>query len=163
MASWKKMAEAFGKAANRPGATSGGRDLVYNSKTWKDRPGDVNPRYDDTPEQRGMKEGWQKGRDEYYGARELADEKGLDRTNPKVLEDMADEISDANSDAALKANREKEWDDAFKQSTDKFKSQSSALTDEDTDAWRSELLRTIDVLRKRGFSDTDILNTIKGN
>ena len=163
MASWKKMAEAFGKAANRPGATSGGRDIVYNSKTWKDRPGDVNPRYDDTPEQRGMKEGWQKGRDEYYGARELADEKGLDRTDPKVLEDMADEISDANSDAALRANREKEWDDAFKQSSDKFKSQSSALTDEDTDVWRSELLRTIDVLRKRGFSDADILNTIKGN
>lgn len=163
MASWKKMAEAFGKAANRPGATSGGRDIVYNSKTWKDRPGDVNPRYDDTPEQRGMKEGWQKGRDEYYGARELADEKGLDRNDPKVLENMADEISDANSDAALKANREKEWDDAFKRSIDKFKSQSSALTDEDADVWRSELLRTIDVLRKRGFSDADILNTIKGN
>lgn len=166
MANWKKMAEAFGKAANRPGATSGGRDIVYNSKTWKDRPGDVNPRYDDTPEQRGMKEGWQKGRDEYYGARELADEKGLDRNDRKVLENMADEVSDKNTDDALVANRQKEWDDAFKSAKEHVKrgygdSYPEDMASEGADAFEKQLWDVIDGLKAQGRSVEDILGALK--
>ena len=101
--------------------------------------------------------------------RDVAYTKGRRDANSENLDDLGkplderqprfDERTEQRTDEALN----KEWDDAFKQSSDKFKSQSWALTDEDTDAWRSELLRTIDVLRRRGFSDADILNTIKGN
>ena len=166
MANWKKMAEAFGKAANRPGATPGGRDIVYNSNTWKHRSGDVQPRYGDTPAQRGMKEGWQQGRDEYYAARELADEKGLDRTDPKVLEDMADEVSDAETDARLRLNREKEWDDAFKAAKEHVKrgfgdSYPEDMAGEGADAFEKQLWDVIDGLKAQGRSVEDILGALK--
>lgn len=168
MGTWKKIAEAFGKAANRPGATPGGRDIVYNSKTWKDRPGDVQPRYDDTPEQRAMKEGWQQGRDEYYGARELADEKGLDRNDPKALEEMADEISDRESDARLEQNASDEWDEAFarrKQGVRDWygKDYPKDMAEEGAEAFEKQLWDLVDELKAKGVSAQDILNRIKGN
>lgn len=39
MAMWKKMAAAFGRAVKDPGATQKGRDLVFESKTVKNRTG----------------------------------------------------------------------------------------------------------------------------
>jgi hypothetical protein len=168
MGTWKKIAEAFGKAANRPGATPGGRDIVYNSNTWQHRPGDVQPRYDDTPAQRAMKKGWQRGRDEYYAARELADEKGLDRTDPKVVERMADEISDRESDAALIHNSEKEWDEAFarrKQGVRDWygKDYPQDMAEEGAEAFEKQLWEVVDDLKSKGVSAQDILNRIKGN
>lgn len=97
--------------------------------------------------------------DKRYGG----DERAKAQARRYVINDLKNgtEVSDI-LDRLDRSRMDNEWDNAFKQSTDKFKSQSSALTDEDADAWKSELLRTIDVLRKRGFSEADILNTIKG-
>lgn len=159
MASWKKMAEAFGRAFQQHGfkgkkAGSTGSEVLDRAQYTAMGDDDLNKAF-----KQGRKnesdienETYRRFQENYDGTQTGED---LGRTYDKVLDETSDE--------RLVKNRQKEWDDAFKQSTDKFKSQSSALTDEDTDAWRSELLRTIDVLRKRGFSDTDILNTIKGN
>ena len=168
MGTWKKMAEAFGKAANRPGATPGGRDLVYNSNTWQHRSGDVQPRYDDTPAQRGMKEGWQRGRDEYYAARQLADEKGLDRNDPKALEEMADEWSDVESDARLERTASDEWDKAFarrKQGVRDWygKDYPEDMAEEGAEAFEEQLWKLVDELKAKGVPAQDILNRIKGN
>lgn len=166
MANWKKMAEAFGRAMNRPGATEKGRELVQNSNTWKHRAGDVQPRGDDTPAQRAMKEGWRRGEDDYYGAKELADERGLDRNDPKVREQMADEIQDMDTDAALELNRQKEWDNAFKSAKEHVKrgygdSYPEDMAGEGTDAFEKQLWDVIDGLKAQGRSVEDILGALK--
>lgn len=166
MANWKKMAEAFGRAMNRPGATEKGRELVQNSNTWKHRAGDIQPRGDDTPAQRGMKEGWRRGEDDYYGAKDLAGERGLDPNDPKVREQMADEIIDNDTDAGLVLNRQKEWDDAFKSAKEHVKrgyggSYPEDMTDEGADAFEKQLWDVIDELKAQGRSVEDILGALK--
>lgn len=149
MANWKKMAEAFGRATRRAEKpTAPDNKAVYKESL----------RINDDDVERAFNKGYDDGAEvdaKFNALKSSKDENARDVMQHSDVE--------TRTDKALWENREKEWDDAFKQSTDKFKSQSSALTDEDADAWKSELLRTIDVLRKRGFSDADILNTIKGN
>lgn len=166
MANWKKMAEAFGRAMNRPGATEKGRELVQNSNTWKHRHGDVQIYGDDTPAQKGMKEGWHRGEDDYYGAKDLAGERGLDPNDPKVREQMADELIDRDTDAGLIRNRQKEWDNAFKSAKERVKrgygdSYPADMANEGADAFENQLWDVIDDLKAQGRSVEDILGALK--
>lgn len=161
MASWKKMAEAFGRALADPSTSREGRRLIKAGKRELTdarlkptgnglRIEPSNPRYD-----KDVADAYTRG--EIGGIQDDMEniQKGYDREERSKL---FDERTEQRTDEALN----KEWDDAFNQSSAKFKDQSASLTDEDADVWRSELLRTIDILRKRGFSDGDILKTIKG-
>lgn len=58
---WKKMAAAFGRAVSDPAATKKGRNLVLESKTVKEAPGDYRVTAQDTPEQRSYKGGRYQG------------------------------------------------------------------------------------------------------
>lgn len=167
MANWKKMAEAFGRAMNRPGATEKGRELVQNSNTWKHRAGDVQPRGDDTPAQRGMKEGWRRGEDDYYGAKDLAGERGLDPNDPKVREQMADEIIDNDTDAALEQEFDKEFKSAIERRKQGVKDSYGKgypkdMAQEGADTFEKDLWNVIEGLRATGMSGNDILNMLKG-
>ena len=166
MANWEKMAEAFGRAMNRPGATEKGRELVQNSNTWKHRTGDVATYGSDTPNQKGMKAGWRQGEDDYYAAKDLAGERGLDPNDPKTREQMADEIWDKDTDAALERNRQKEWDDAFKSAKEHVKrgygdSYPEDMAGEGADAFEKQLWDVIDGLKAQGRSVEDILGALK--
>ena len=59
----KKMAAAFGRAVEDPSATKGGRDMVFESNTVKNRVGDVRPEDGDTPAQKSFKAGMYQGRE----------------------------------------------------------------------------------------------------
>ena len=160
------MAEAFGRAMNRPGATEKGRELVQNSNTWKHRTGDVATYGSDTPNQKGMKAGWRQGEDDYYAAKDLAGERGLDPNDPKTREQMADEIWDKDTDAALERNRQKEWDDAFKSAKEHVKrgygdSYPEDMAGEGADAFEKQLWDVIDGLKAQGRSVEDILGALK--
>lgn len=66
MSNWtkiKKMAAAFGRAVEDPSATKGGRDMVFKSKTVRNRRGDVDIDGGDTPAQRSFKGGMYQGRE----------------------------------------------------------------------------------------------------
>ena len=66
MPSWakmKKMAAAFGRAVEDPAATKGGRDMVFESKTVRNRRGDAAIDGGDTPAQRSFKGGMYQGRE----------------------------------------------------------------------------------------------------
>ena len=62
-AKMKKMAAAFGRAVEDPSATKGGRDMVFESKTVKNRKGDVAVGGGDTPAQKSFKAGMYQGRE----------------------------------------------------------------------------------------------------
>lgn len=57
MSTWKKIAEAFGRAVENPSATKGGRRMVFDSKTVKTRPDGTDPRALETAEQRAFDSG----------------------------------------------------------------------------------------------------------
>lgn len=59
----KKMASAFGRAVEDPSATKGGRDMVFKSKTVRNRQGDTAIDDGDTPAQKSFKAGMYQGRE----------------------------------------------------------------------------------------------------
>lgn len=59
----KKLAAAFGRAVEDPSATKGGRDMVFESNTVKNRVGDTAIHGDDTPAQKSFKAGMYQGRE----------------------------------------------------------------------------------------------------
>ena len=66
MTNWtklKKMAAAFGRAVEDPSATKGGRDMVFESKTVRNRTGDAAVGGGDTPAQKSFKAGMYQGRE----------------------------------------------------------------------------------------------------
>lgn len=74
---WKKIAAAFGRAVEDPSATKGGRKMVFESNTVKDRYGDTKITGFDTPEQKSFKAGMYQGReasDLTYDQRNIPDE-----------------------------------------------------------------------------------------
>lgn len=74
---WKKIAVAFGRAVEDPSATKRGRDMVFKSKTVKDRYGDTQISGFDTDEQKSFKAGMYQGReasDLTYDQRNIPDE-----------------------------------------------------------------------------------------
>jgi hypothetical protein len=205
MASWKKMAEAFGRAVHNRERLTDHAPLSNKGRIKAERADDIeDTRWQRMADKAGAGEEFRRG----FNDEELLPDNGSDirgndmaefvpakefssvQRNQAELDDAItaaldkrygtderaktqarrDVIADLKNgtdvstvlDRLDRSRMDDTWDKAFKQSTAKFKDQSSILTDEDADAWRSELLRTIDILRKRGFSDGDILNTIKG-
>jgi hypothetical protein len=150
------MAEAFGRAMAERGKDTPASKVVGESKTLKDL-NKIGSKSQANPEQRAYLEGHENGGpDNYYAAKE----RGGD------YEKRIDELEDENSDAALAANRQKEWDDAFKSAKERVKrgygdSYPEDMAEEGADAFEKQLWDVIDELKAQGRSVEDILGALK--
>lgn len=161
MAMWKKMAEAFGRAIKDPGTTKNGRELVFESKTVKNRPGDVAYHDKDTPAQRAFKRGMAEGEEEYYIAKDAARER-YDGEDPDVRRDVMSDEFERREDIVTDNRLEKEFDDAFKSNINRRKENvRGGFGDESADMFEEQLWQAIDELKANGHSGNDILDMLR--
>lgn len=170
MATWKKMAEAFGRAFSSPTSTTRGLDMINRSKTVRSTPGDVDPwtgerPSDLPPEQRAFLKGFDEG-ERINGV--VADDLGKDLDDAKRAGKYRDEVEDSYTDRRLEQNASDEWDEAFarrKQGVRDWygKTYPQDMAEEGAEAFEKELWEIVDELKAKGVSAQDILNRIKGN
>lgn len=170
MGTWKKMAEAFGRAVNSPTATARGRALVNNSKTVKSTPGDVDPWTGERPsglppEQQAYLKGWDEG--ERINEATTGD-LGEGLNDAKRVGEYRDKVEDSYTDYRLRQNASDEWDRAFaerKQGVRDWygKDYPQDMAEEGAEAFEKQLWDLVDELKAKGVSAQDILNRIKGN
>lgn len=166
MAMWKKMAEAFGRAAY------GKNDAEKPVAKWaRDRFNKDADRYVDEPEAAKRAEAFNRGSEEaWMDDTDVKNKMGMDkyRANPDEVERRMDELSEARSDERL----EKEFDEGFnsaiarrKQDVKDFygKDHPEDLVEEGADTFEEDLWRVIGELRDKGMSGADILNVLKGS
>lgn len=169
MAMWKKMADAFGRAVKDPGATQKGRDLVFESKTVKNRVGDADYHGDDTPAQRAFKRGMAEGEEEEGIARTGAQEryKGDD---PDVRRDVESDEFERREDWTTDQRLEKDFDDAFKYNLKRRKQDiidkygegySKEMAEEGAESFERMLWEAIDELKADGKSGNEILDMLR--
>lgn len=164
MSNWakmKKMANAFGRAVNDPGATEKGRELVFESKTVKNRPGDVAYHDKDTPARRSFKRGLTEGEEEFGIAREGGRER-YDGEDPDVRRDIESDEFERREDWATDQRLENEFDDAFKSNINRRKEKvRDGFGDESADMFEEQLWQAIDELKANGHSGNDILDMLR--
>ena len=141
MASWKKMAEAFGRAMKDPGASREGKELVKKAITIDDGTPNLSERLD----------------------RDVAYTKGRRDANAENLDDLGksrderqaafDKRSDERTNKSLEEKRDDEWDAAFRHAQGVME----LPDDEMNDVLRS----LIKELKPRGFTEQDILNSLR--
>lgn len=170
MAMWKKMADAFGRAVKDPGATQKGRELVFESKTVKNRPGDVDYHGKDTPAQRAFKRGMSEGEEEYAIAKDATRER-YDGEDPDVRRNVMEDEFERREDIVTDNRLEKEFDEGFNSAIARRKQDvkdwygkdfPQDKVDEGADTFEEDLWRIIGELRDKGMSGNDILNVLKG-
>ena len=160
-AKMKKMANAFGRAVNDPGATEKGRELVFESKTVKNRPGDVDYHGDDTPAQRSFKRGMAEGEEEFGIAREGGRER-YDGEDPDVRRDVESDEFERREDWTTGQRLEEDFDDAFKSNIKRRKDNvRGGFGDESADMFEEQLWNAIDELKANGHSGNDILDMLR--
>lgn len=161
MAMWKKMANAFGRAVNDPGATQKGRDLVFESKTVKNRIGDLDYHGEDTPAQREFKRGMAEGEEEFGIARTGGQER-YDGEDPDVRRDIESDEFERREDWTTDQRLEEEFDDAFKSNIKRRKDKvRDGFGDESADAFEDQLWNVIDELKANGKSGNEILDMLR--
>lgn len=157
MSTWKKMAEAFGRAMKDPSASREGKDLVKKAVTIDDGMPDIIERLD---------------RDIAYtkGRRDASAETSIEEMSkpPEERRRLFDERSDRRTDDNLKQNASDEWDEAFarrKQGVRDWygKDYPQDMAEEGAEAFEKQLWDLVDELKAKGISAQDILNRIKGN
>ena len=157
MSTWKKMAEAFGRAMKDPGASREGKDLVRSAITIDDGMPDIIERLDrDIAYTKGH-------RDASVGT--SIEELGKPSEERRRL---FDERSDRRTDNNLEQNASDEWDKAFarrKQSVRDWYGEDypQDMAEEGAEAFEEQLWKLVDELKAKGVPAQDILNRIKGN
>lgn len=164
MANWKKMAEAFGRAVSKSRQANDNTKAAFKSYDHDLKQYVKDPEAADRAE--AFNRGIELGRmDESDIRKELGTDKW--RANPDgVVDKRRDELEDAATDKALVANREKEWDDAFKSAKEHVKrgygdSYPDDMADEGADTFEKQLWDVIDELKANGRSVEDILGALK--
>lgn len=168
MANWKKMAEAFGRAmSERVGnGNRAARAAVNESEIAKAAHNGVtvDPDIDAI---RAYRKGQSEGVDNYIAGRERAPlPPSREEPRRSDVSRKISEIEDENTDDALVANRQKEWDDAFKSAKEHVKrgygdSYPEDMASEGADAFEKQLWDVIDDLKAQGRSVEDILGALK--
>lgn len=156
MASWKKMAEAFGRALADPGTSREGRRLIKAGKREltdaRLKPsGDglrvepSNPRYD-----KDVADAYTRG--QLGGIQDDMEniQKGYDR---EERDKLFGERTEQRTDEVLETLRDKEWDAAFRHAQGVME----LPDDEMNDVLRS----LIKDLKSRGFTEQDVLNSLR--
>lgn len=170
MGTWKKMAEAFGRAFNSPTATARGRALINNSETVKSTPGDVDPwtgkrPSDLPPEQRAYLKGYDDG--ERINDAVISD-LGEDVADVERADRYRDKVEDSYTDRRLEQNASDEWDAAFarrKQGVRDWYGEDypQDMAEKGAEAFEKQLWEYVDQLKAKGVPAQDILNRLKGN
>lgn len=160
-AKMKKMANAFGRAVNDPGATEKGRELVFESNTVKNRVGDVDYHGGDTPAQRSFKRGMAEGEEESSIAREGGRER-YDGEDPDVRRDVESDEFERREDWTTDQRLENEFDDAFRANVNRRKEKvRGGFGDESADMFEEQLWNVIGELRANGKSGNEILDMLR--
>lgn len=165
MAMWKKIAEAFGRAAY--GKNNAEKPIVKWARDRFDK--DVD-RYAD-PEASARAEAFARGQDEaWMDAQEIKRKMGMDkyRANPDEAERRMDELGEVHTDERLEQDFDEGFNSAIKrrkQDAKDFygKDYPQDMAEEGADTFEEDLWRVIDELRDKGMSGNDILNTLKGS
>lgn len=164
---WKKIAEAFGRAVNDPGATQNGRKLVFESKTVKNRPGDVAYDDKDTPAQRAFKHGLFEGDEEYAIAKDATRER-YDGEDPDVRRNVMEDEFERREDIVTDNRLEKEFDKGFEAALAKRRSNiRNAMGDargaeEAADAGIDDIRKAAIEMLKSGKDIGDVLRILRG-
>lgn len=165
MGTWKKIAEAFGRAVQDPAATRRGRDMVFNTNTVKTRPDGTKSGVFDTDTQLAFDRGaLEAGADlgkaiEANG--EIADHSG-------AIQRQFDNATARRTNNNLKQNAADEWDKAFarrKQGVRDWYGEDypQDMAEEGAEAFEKQLWEYVDQLKAKGVPAQDILNRLKGN
>lgn len=164
---WKKIAEAFGRAVNDPGATQKGRKLVFESKTVKNRPGDVAYDDKDTPAQRAFKHGMFEGDEEYAIAKDATRER-YDGEDPDVRRNVMEDEFERREDIVTDNRLEKEFDEGFDAALAKRRGKiRDAMGDahgaeEAADAGIDDIRKAAIEMLKSGKDIGDVLRILRG-
>ena len=150
MSTWKKIAEAFGRATQDPAATRRGREMIFNTNTVKTRPDGTKSGVFDTDEQLAFDRGALEAADDLGKAIEDNDIPG----RSDAIQRQFDNATTRRTDRNLKQNALDEWDEAFAR-----RKQGA----EDAETFEEQLWEYVDQLRARGVPAQDILNRLKVN
>lgn len=152
MGTWKKMAEAFGRAMHSPKVSETKFNRFAHSAMG-------------SPEtEKAFVKGLDEGED--AGRRIEIDDRDSD-FDDKLESDFDAEV-DALTDRKLEQNASDEWDEAFarrKQGVRDWygKDYPKDMAEEGAEAFEKQLWELVDDLKAKGVSAQDILNRIKGN
>ena len=164
MATWKKIAEAFGRATQDPSATRRGREMIFNTNTVKTRPDGTKSGVSDTDEQLAFDRGALEAADDLGKAIEDNDIPG----RSDAIQRQFDNATTRRTDRNLKQNASDEWDEAFarrKQGVRDWygKDYPQDMAEEGAEAFEKQLWEYVDQLKAKGVPAQDILNRLKGN
>ena len=162
MSTWKKMAEAFGRATQDPSTTKRGRDMILN--TVRTRPDGTKPRVFDTDEQIAFGRGALEGA--YDLGKAIKDNDIPGRSG--AIQRQFDNATTLRTDRNLEKNAADEWDEAFarrKQSVRDWYGEDypQDMAEEGAEAFEKQLWEYVDQLRAKGIPAQDILNRLKVN
>ena len=149
MASWKKMAEAFGRAMKDPGASREGKDLVKKAIVIDDGMPNLSERLD-------RDVAYTKGRRDEQRLRQEVDSDFMSLSNGnRTAENRA-----AMHEASKEYESDKRLEDEF---IKELKAAASRHGDNGAETeFGDEIRAIINDLKSRGISETDIINTLKG-
>lgn len=152
MANWSKMAEAFGKALNRPrpivGKTNEATERALNDYQ------NLVDKFESSAERTGHGDEFWHGM--LRGEDINTEIENLNRGNElsdRVLRKQFDKISDSESDRAL---RDLSFDQAFDEAEKALR-----RTNPDDDAIKQNILEAIRQARENGIAESDILRQLK--
>lgn len=161
MGTWKKMAEAFGRAA---GQTRGFGDAKQSAlSAFREH------RTDALGDE--FKKGYYAGRNDLDKAENRAKylkDDGVDGSLEDITNDEIDLANDVRTDKNLRKNASDEWDEAFarrKQGVCDWYGEDypQDMAEEGAEAFEKQLWEYVDQLRAKGIPAQDILNRLKGN
>lgn len=163
MGTWKKMAEAFGRAAQDPAATRRGRDMVFNTNTVKTRPDGTKSGVFNTDTQLAFDRGALEAGTDLAKAIE---DNGEIPDHSGAIQRQFDNATARRTDNNLKQNASDEWDKAFAERKARVKKwygddYPQDMAEEGAEAFEKQLWEYVDQLRARGVPAQDILNRLK--
>lgn len=166
MGTWKKMAEAFGRAFGQ----SKGPIKEDLSGTELSVLKAFDRHMDDAigSEFRSGARCGMRDRIDAEARAETAQDEGVRGSLKDLTDEELNHINDIRTDRALEQNASDEWDKAFarrKQSVRDWygKDYPQDMAEEGAEAFEKQLWEYVDQLRARGVPAQDILNRIKGN
>ena len=161
MGTWKKMAEAFGRATGQTRDFGGAKQSAL--KAWHEH------RDDALGDE--FRKGYYAGRKDLNKAearaKDLQDD-GVIGSLEDITNDEVDLANDVRTDKNLRQNASDEWDEAFarrKQGVRDWygKDYPQDMAEEGAEAFEKQLWDLVDELKAKGVSAQDILDRIKGN
>lgn len=166
MSTWKKMAEAFGRAVNSPTATARGRSMVNRSETVRHTPGDIAPLTGERPSDLSpVQNAYLKGYDE--GERidnAVSGDLGEHSYDADRAGAYRDKVEDAYTDMRLRKDFDEAFEEALAKRRDKIRDAMGDARDADeaADAGIDDVRKAAIEMLKSGQDIGDVIRILKG-